>query len=95
MADNNDIDITSDQASQNLYADSDLAPMTSLFGEMGRDRSFWSKVSSGVAKVVDLAAATVTGGTSLLYVNNGFKANSNELNKDLAKDSPLTKNDVI
>ena len=84
MADNNDIDITSDQASQNLYADSDLAPMTSLFGEMGRDRSFWSKVSSGVAKVVDLAAATVTGGTSLLYVNNGFKANSNELNKDLA-----------
>jgi hypothetical protein len=85
MADNNDIDITSDQASQNLYADSDLAPMTSLFGEMGRDRSFWSQVSSGVAKVVDVAAAYATGGLSMLTEHglDGFKANYNEVNKDL------------
>ena len=86
MADNNDIDITSDQASQNLYADSDLAPMTSLFGEMGRDRSFWSQVSSGVAKVVDVAAAYATGGLTLLNEHglDGFKANYNEVNKDLS-----------
>jgi hypothetical protein len=86
MADNNDIDITSDQASQNLYADSDLAPMTSLFGEMGRDRSFWSQVSSGVAKVVDVAAAYATGGLSVLTEHglDGFKANYNEVDKDLA-----------
>ena len=44
MADNNDIDITSDEASQNLYSDSDLAPLSSLFVEMGNDRSAWAKV---------------------------------------------------
>ena len=85
MADNNDIDIASDQASQNLYADSDLAPMTSLFGEMGRDRSFWSQVTSGVAKVVDLAAAPLTislGQTEHAF--DGWRANSIEVDKDLA-----------
>ena len=84
MADNNDIDITSDQASQNLYADSDLAPMTSLFGEMGRDRSFWQQVSSGVAKSVDIIAAVASSGLTLGFVNEGFKANSNEVDKDLS-----------
>ena len=85
MTNNNDIDITSDQASQNLYADSDLAPMTSLFGEMGKDRSFWSKVGSVVNLGIDLSAAVVTAGTSLAFLNEGFKGNSSELNKDLGE----------
>jgi|LakMenEpi03Aug12_release.lakeMendotaPanAssembly.Ray.scaffolds.fasta_scaffold1142731_2 hypothetical protein len=29
--------------SQDVYEDSDLAPISSLFGEMGNDRSFWAK----------------------------------------------------
>ena len=35
--------------SLNVYEDSDLAPLSSLFQEMGNDRSFWSKVG-GVAE---------------------------------------------
>jgi hypothetical protein len=85
MTNNNDIDITSDQASQNLYADSDLAPMTSLFGEMGKDRSFWSQVGSGINLGIDLSAAIVTGGASLPFLNEGFKGSYNEVNKDLGE----------
>jgi hypothetical protein len=58
MAD--EIDLNSDQVSQNLYADSDLAPLSELFGEMGRDRSFWTKVGNKLDLGVDLLAATFT-----------------------------------
>lgn len=58
MAD--EIDLNSDQVSQNLYADSDLAPLSELFGEMGRDRSFWSKIGSHVDLISDIGVATAT-----------------------------------
>lgn len=58
MAD--EIDLNSDQVSQNLYADSDLAPLSELFGEMGRDRSGWTKVGDLLDLAVDLAVAVPT-----------------------------------
>lgn len=58
MAD--EIDLNSDQASINLYADSDLAPLSSLFNEMGNDRSGWTKFWNVADLAVDLAAAVPT-----------------------------------
>lgn len=51
MAD--EIDLNSDQASQNLYADSDLAPLSQLFREMGNDRSGWRKFGQGFNDILD------------------------------------------
>lgn len=47
--------------SQDLYADSDLAPLSELFGEMGDDRSFWRKYVGDVYNAVsDFSKARVT-----------------------------------
>lgn len=35
-----------------LYEDSDLAPISSLFKEMGNDRSFWAKIGGGFEDVL-------------------------------------------
>jgi hypothetical protein len=53
MAD--EIDLNSDQVSQNLYADSDLAPLSQLFDEMGSDRSSWRKFGQGLNDLLDIA----------------------------------------
>ena len=58
MAD--EIDLNSDEASINLYADSDLAPLSTLFDEMGNDRSGWTKFWNVADLAVDLAAAIPT-----------------------------------
>lgn len=58
MAD--EIDLNSDEASINLYADSDLAPLSTLFDEMGNDRSGWTKFWNAADLAVDLAVAVPT-----------------------------------
>ncbi len=55
-----EIDLNSNDASQNLYADSDLAPLSSLFGEMAADRSFGTKIKNWSNFVGDLGTAVVT-----------------------------------
>lgn len=43
---------------QDLYSDSDLAPLSELFPEMGKDRSFWR----GVGDVLSMAGEAIVGG---------------------------------
>jgi len=44
-----------------LYEDSDLAPLSSLFREMGNDRSFWSKLSGGFIDLGQVVASAAVG----------------------------------
>lgn len=49
--------------SQNLYEDSDLAPITSLFREMGNDRSFLAKVGGVFEDAAGITAESLFGWT--------------------------------
>lgn len=71
--------------SLNVYEDSDLAPISSLFGEMGRDRSFWTKIGDAGHVLFDLSAATLTFGASLAspVFTNSFNYHDDEVNKEL------------
>ena len=71
--------------STDLYEDSDLAPLSSLFGEMGRDRSFWTKIGDAAHSLFDVTAATLTLGGSLAHpaFRKSFNYHDDEVNKDL------------
>jgi hypothetical protein len=85
MASENEIDITGNEASQNLYADSDLAPISSLFGEMGSDRSFLSKAANFFDFIGDSTKVAI----SPLFLipeagrDFGLDGSSDEVNKNL------------
>jgi hypothetical protein len=71
--------------STDIYEDSDLAPLSSLFGEMGRDRSFWTKIGDAGHVLFDVGAAILTFGTSLTHpaFRKSFNYHDDEVNKEL------------
>jgi hypothetical protein len=71
---------------QDLYSESDLAPLSSLFKEMGNDRSFWRKIGDGLNAMGESAIAGLTFGTSLLSESgrDAFSPGRRELDRDLA-----------
>lgn len=63
----------------NVYEDSDLAPISSLFGEMGKDRSFFAKVGGVFEDAVGLVAEALAGWNGYDYRNSFNQAIDNDL----------------
>lgn len=70
----------------NLYEDSDLAPISTLFGEMGNDRSFWAKVGGVFEDAVGISKESLFGWMGVDYRNAFNQAIDNDIKGQFGAD---------
>lgn len=67
-----------------VYEDSDLAPLSSLFKEMGNDRSFWAKIGGGFEDALGYSTQALFSWTGYDNYRNSFnQAIDNDLKGQL------------